>query len=190
VIEDRCRELKRDWYDRIVPQLDPDIIVLIGAFDGRSRIALESGDGERPDVGGAEYQRLLTETTAASVHLLREPGRKLVLLEPLPRPMNGVNPLGCLSKGRVAEECRYVTNPEPTSLELHYRNIARTESDVVALNIDRLVCPHLPICDPIVNGTIVKWDAGHLTKTFAASIGPAIAAALRRDGVLTRASPR
>ena len=190
MIEDRCREVKRDWYERVVPELDPDIVVLIGAFDGRTPIALESGDGERPDVGAAEYGRLLTETTAGSLHALRRPGRKLVLVEPIARPMNGMNPLSCLSKAKVAAECRYVTNPVPTSLELQYRNIARTERDVVSLNIDRLVCPHLPICDPIVNGTIVKWDPGHLTKAFATSIAPAIGAALRRDGVLTRSSPR
>lgn len=33
--------------------------------------------------------------------------------------------------------------------------------------MDRLVCPYLPICDPVVDGEIVKLDQGHITATYA-----------------------
>jgi hypothetical protein len=36
------------------------------------------------------------------------------------------------------------------------------------------VCPFLPICDPIVNGMVVKWDADHLARRFSESLAPAV----------------
>ena len=35
-----------------------------------------------------------------------------------------------------------------------------------SVDLDRVVCPALPICDPIVDGTVVRWDGAHLTRRF------------------------
>ena len=58
-------------------------------------------------------------------------------------------------------------------------------SDVVTLDLDRLVCPYLPICDPVIRGRIVRADDdGHLSVDFANSLAGPIADLLRQNGVL------
>ena len=49
-----------------------------------------------------------------------------------------------------------------------------------------VVCPFLPICDPIVNDQIVKWDPTHLTAQFAASIAPAVDDYLKQAGLVPK----
>ena len=47
-------------------------------------------------------------------------------------------------------------------------------------NFDDLVCPYDPICDPVVNGQIVRFDASHITVAFANSIAPQVNAYLKQ----------
>lgn len=51
-------------------------------------------------------------------------------------------------------------------------------------DLDRLVCPYLPICDPIVNRMVVRADESHLTPEFAVSLWPAIEDHLTNNGIL------
>ena len=51
-------------------------------------------------------------------------------------------------------------------------------------DFDRLVCPFLPICDPVVNGALVKLDQSHITLKFARSIAPAVDEYLKQAGVI------
>ena len=87
---------------------------------------------------------------------LRADGRKIVIIEPFPIAPGVFNPFTCLSKAKYLDECRYVA-ARPTPLEKYFRSLANGR-DVFTLNLDRLVCPYLPICDPIVNGVVVKKD--------------------------------
>jgi len=45
------------------------------------------------------------------------------------------------------------------------------------------VCPYLPICDPVIDGIVVKFDRQHLTAQFATRIADPIDAVLTRSGV-------
>src|SRR4029078_11262240 len=101
-------------------------------------------------------------------------------------PPSRVDPVRCLSSAKVLEACRYVDSSKPDRLELFYRQLSRRDTGVDSANFDRLVCPFLPICDPIVNNQIVKWDTSHLTNAFAASIAPAVDTYLKQVGALPR----
>ena len=57
---------------------------------------------------------------------------------------------------------------------------AKQDHNVWSVDLDHLVCPFLPICDPIVNNQIVKWDPTHLTVKFAQSIAPQLNAYLKQ----------
>jgi hypothetical protein len=183
-IEEACRRRKVDWYDRMIPELDPGTIFLMNAIGGRRKIGVDDADGHPAREG--DYWSLLERSTEDAIRILRKPGRTLVIIEPIPAPLTDLDPLQCLSSGHAVEECRYVTMPDPTPLERFYRQLAAKYDDVVSLDVDRLVCPYLPICDPVVNGVVVRWDPGHLTQTFARALGPAIGVTLRKQGVLTR----
>jgi hypothetical protein len=70
-----------------------------------------------------------------------------------------------------------------TPLERFYRTL-EVPGRVVSLDLDRLVCPRLPICDPILHEMIVKRDGSHLTGSYARYLSTVIAADLHRQGVL------
>ena len=105
-----------------------------------------------------------------------------MIIEPIPR--NPTDPIACISKAKVLEQCRYITNPAPDWLEIFYRQLARRNSNVWSANFDNLVCPYLPICDPVVNGQLVKSDRAHLTPKFAKTLGPFIENYLKQNGII------
>jgi hypothetical protein len=180
-----CRRHQADWYERIVPQFKPDIIVLAHpAFDDpKFPLDLTFPDGRKMGVGDTDYEQALIDASAVSIRALRATNRELVILEPVPSS-GSFNPLNCLSKGGPVEKCAYQAAFGPTPLERFYRALSQPPN-VSAVNVDKIVCPRLPICDPIVNDVIVRRDANsHLTATFARSVSRAIQKLLQTNGIL------
>jgi hypothetical protein len=56
----------------------------------------------------------------------------------------------------------------------------------VTVNLDKLVCPRLPVCDAVIGNIIVRRDASHLTATFARALAPQLEALLHAQHVLGR----
>jgi hypothetical protein len=94
--------------------------------------------------------------------------------------------IDCLSKSTFVEQCRYVASTTPDRLERAYRRIDKRDSKMSSVDIDRLVCPYLPICDPIVDGQVVRRDGTHVTAAFASVIAPKLEAYLQDVRVLPR----
>jgi peptidoglycan/LPS O-acetylase OafA/YrhL len=183
-----CRELKADLYSRVLPQLEPDVVVLMSANQVNPRRLLRIYDadgGALPDDSpewGARYEQSTRET----VRLLRGKARRVVILEPIPQPADPKtpHPIECLGGATYVEECRFVARPGPAGIEVVYRRIANSEDRVEVLDLDRVVCPFLPICDPVVNGHVVRADVGHLGAPFARTLAVPLARQLGRLGVL------
>jgi hypothetical protein len=182
-----CRAQKEDLYKRVIPALNLDVIIAVNLGYGTP--------GPYPNPLQDQHTRQATSTTVeqvtrASVAALTVGGRKLLIVEPIPLPrLPGLtfNPLTCLSKATVLETCRYQAFAQPLPLELLYRRIAQQDRLVHSLDLDRAVCPFDPLCDPVVNGQIVKWDPSHLTGEFARSLVPQVDLYLRRTGIIPRA---
>jgi hypothetical protein len=107
------------------------------------------------------------------------------MIEPIPNALF-FDPLVCLSRAKVLARCRYVAATKPDPLELQYRQLDRQYDNVWTADFDRLVCPFLPICDPIVNGKIVKSDPTHLTPAFAKTITTPVDDYLKQSGIISR----
>ena len=95
-IADDCSRHQTDWYHRVVPQFDPDVLILVHqAYDDPARphgIVAPDGDLEFPQ--DADFERMLfDDATTASLRSLRRPGRTIVLGEPIPESRNGFDPL-------------------------------------------------------------------------------------------------
>jgi hypothetical protein len=54
------------------------------------------------------------------------------------------------------------------------------------VDLDRLVCPYLPICDPILGGTVVQFDGSHLTNKFSTALAPDLAKYLTDNGIVAK----
>jgi peptidoglycan/LPS O-acetylase OafA/YrhL len=180
-----CRKHQQDWYDRVIPQLAPDIVVLVHlAFDDSVRSQnLIAPDGHDLPRSAVDYESEITRAATSSLQALRAHKRKIVILEPIPIAPIQFNPLSCISNGGPLSQCAYRAGPSPTPLERFYRSVADGKV-VVSLDADRLVCPRLPICDPVLDGMIVKRDGPHLTATFARSLAPELTALLISKAVL------
>jgi peptidoglycan/LPS O-acetylase OafA/YrhL len=176
-----CPTHRADWYSRVVPQLRPDIIVLAERAYDKAGNPFFLGSGE--PVNSARGVQALIDATKVTVESLRAPGRKLVILESTPLPADEeFDPETCLSQG--AEGCGFRVDVRPGGLEQYYRQLADREPDVWALNLDHLACPRLPLCDPVVNGIIVRRDHTHLTATYARALADSFASLLHDERIL------
>ncbi len=183
VATQQCEAHKQDWYDRLVPQFAPDLVVLAqGPYDDpvRSNRFIQP-DGHVVDIHSDDFEDLLQQRSSESLRALMAPGRRIVIIEPAPRPGPDFDPLSCVSEAR--SRCSYRASDGPTPLERFFRQSA-SPPRIVTLDLDRVVCPRLPTCDPIVDDIIVKRDPNHLTATFARSHAAEVDDLLRRTHVL------
>jgi peptidoglycan/LPS O-acetylase OafA/YrhL len=163
---DECADTRTDWYERVVPGLDPDVVVAsMVAPDDTNRWIAMSGAGETPAEIGA-HARDLAEAT---VGRLASDGRRLVLLEPIPVTRKVNDPLQCLSGAQFVDECAFEAS-DTSVLEAGYREWAAASDNIFSVDYDHLACPGLPRCDAVVDGVVVRWDDTHLTKSYAVSI--------------------
>jgi SGNH domain (fused to AT3 domains) len=183
-----CQTMKDDLYARVVPELDPDIVVAmnLGYDNPGFWVSYLGPDLETLDPSSREYDAWLERATVSALDELEADGRSVVVLEPIPLPRDSFDQLDCLSNASVVEECRYVTRAEPTPLEEIYRRLDAADDAVWSTDIDQLVCPFLPICDPIVNGQVVRTDVSHLSTGFAETLAPALEDYLVSNGIVPR----
>jgi hypothetical protein len=182
-VVDPCRKRQADWYQRVIPQLAPAIVVLVHqGYDDTNRPQLMlAPDGRTIAAKDSDFESILADASKSSLQALAAPGRKVVVLEPI--PLAPSDPISCISAGGPLSECAYRAAPSPTALERFYRLSANGKS-LFSVDADQLVCPRLPTCDAVVGGMIVKRDVSHLTATYAASLAPGLTALLARDHVL------
>jgi hypothetical protein len=182
-----CRAHQVDWYERVVPQLKPGMIVLAHrTLDDPITPGVVGFPGTGPiRAGQPGFEAGIRAATDETIEMLRADGRKLVIVEPLPTASGGFNPFTCLSQAKYLDECRYVAVAQPTPVEKYFRSVA-DGSDVFSIDLDHLVCPYLPICDPIVGGVVVKKDPQHITAPFSAAMTDAIDRLLVEDRIIPR----
>jgi peptidoglycan/LPS O-acetylase OafA/YrhL len=185
VYDRSCRERQKEWYDTIVPALDPDVVLLVHrAIDDPASPTpiVDTQVGPLP-LGTPTSIATFEERAEATTSELGADGRKVVILEPVPVSGPKEDQVQCLSSATYLDECRFVSHLTPTPIEQVYRRIADRDSGVVTVDLDRLVCPYLPICDPVVGGLIVRWDIAHITTRFARTLAPSIGSLLDEQGV-------
>lgn len=177
--EPECESYQQQWYQSVVPEYDPDIIVLASRATDHvigSTYGVESTDGTPP----TDVSALLATTTERSLLALAAPGRILVVEEPVPVSLD--NAESCLSGVTLSSECSFLADGA-SKAELSYRAIAERLADVRTIDLDPLVCPELPVCDPIVDGIVVRLDHDHITPAWSAHIADELDALLRLKGV-------
>jgi hypothetical protein len=182
-----CRGHQKDWYGAVLDTLDPDVIILAHrAFDDRASPGpIVDDDRGWVDIGTKDFLEAIGGRTETSLEQLGAATRKIVMIEPVPLVAATQDPLLCLSKATYLDECRVVATKGPTPLESIDRALAeRHRGHVWSLDFDRQTCPYLPICDPIVDGLIVRRDGSHLTTRFSASLAPAFEKFLDDNGIL------
>ncbi len=182
-IED-CKRVRRDLYERVIPELQPDVILAVSRdyLTRRPGAVYDERDEPIPAASPAELRSLIETDTKRSLATLREHADQVVIVEPI--PVDTVqDPFDCLTKSEVVESCRFVANLEPLPVEQIYRDAADGEH-VWSADFDRLACPFLPICDPIIDGRVTRFDNQHLAPAFSVSLADDIATYLLLAGIV------
>lgn len=173
-----CVDARDDWYDAIIPALDPDVIVAINVpRDRGTRHSLFWA----PVEGGEAGDDLVARTTAASLDELAVGDRQVVMIEPLPYPL--FDPVACLSGALAAGECAYETAAAPFPTELAYRAAADARPAVVSIDADALACPQAPICIPAIDGRHVFFNQFHLDGDWLSAHRHDLLRLIEADGV-------
>lgn len=168
-----CERLRPDTYDRVIPALDPDVVVVLN-WEPTTR---EEDPGNRRD-------REIRSTTETSLDLLERPGRRIVVLESLPVPLDdGFRSAECLATAAYVAECRFEARVETMWNEMMVRDLARTDEALVTIDLDRMVCPLAPWCEAMIGDTVVWRVPNHLTAEYVEQMVPDLEDALRAEGV-------
>ena len=172
-----CDRNRSDAYDRVIPALDPDLIVVVNTREPH-------GPPQRQFVDN-RYNRALRDSTPASLGELATPGREVLIIGEAPLPeMIDVNPLSCLAKADVVEACRFVADATTTWLDRVQVEAASDIDGVTMVDFDRLICPFLPICDPVIGDTVTFWNQEHITARFSRSLAPDVERYLQDQGFI------
>lgn len=173
---EQCDAADQLFYDRILPELQPDLVV---AVDVREAEAIRE-----PDFTGTAKQKEQRSAMALGVEKILASGADLVVIEPLPRTLPPESQLNCLATATYQEECRFKSNLAPYWVEQDLRQMDEANERMWSVDMDRIVCPALPICDPYVNGMVARWDGAHLTRKFGESLADDLADILAERGLL------
>jgi hypothetical protein len=90
-----------------------------------------------------------------------------------PWPALPFDPRQCLAGSEYEDQCRGTTSGQLAS-ERAIEAVAAHDPRVATIDLDDVVCPALPVCDPVVDGVITRINNDHLTISFAATLGPAL----------------
>jgi peptidoglycan/LPS O-acetylase OafA/YrhL len=177
----RCLLQKEDQFERVIPELQPDIVFTASASrddPNLEEFSDSTGTRLRGYEGGEDAFR---EATNRSVQEILDAGSRLVLLEP--SPIAPFQPVECLSTAERVAECAFEATPPPLRTEIVYRYQALTNASVYTVDLDRAVCPHLPICVPMFDGEVAWRDESHIVPDYAEEIHARVFRALDKAGV-------
>jgi peptidoglycan/LPS O-acetylase OafA/YrhL len=174
-VHEPCEQLHDRIYGSYLEEVRPDVVI---AFN-----VLQSTTRPGPFPGGADAE-LYRSTIRESVDRILATGAKLVVVEPMPRGPRNPNPLNCLGASRYQEECHFLTPTDPYWIEEELRELDARYDQMWAVDLDRAVCPAKPVCEPYIDGIVVRWDDAHLTRRFAATLDDEMLAVLRAIGVV------
>lgn len=183
-----CKKAQEQWFGPVMEGLDPDIVILAHrVLDDPGSPTILAGDGTGfVKTGTAAFDELVESRTRATVGALRDQGRKVVIIEPIPQPRDDQeDPLVCLSREEGLDACRFVTGRQPRAEERLDRQLDAEDDGVWSIDLDGAVCPYLPICDPVIDSMIVRRDRTHLTLTFAESLSERFEDVLVSAGVIS-----
>ena len=187
VYTEKCIAFKKDLYERVIPALKPDVIVgwSNDYLTRRQGVVYDENGNPMPLSGPDDLRRQMEADTRRSVETLERYASKVLIAEPVPTAPAGLDPFQCLTKGASLEACRFVADTNPAPIDLVYRQVADGRR-VYEASFANLVCPFMPICDPVLDGMIVRFDNQHITPRYSTSLAKPMTDFLTRNELLPR----
>ncbi len=160
---ERCDAARVGWYDEVLPELDPDLIVLlsrprddVGEWQGV--VTAQDGDGDE-DVRRLTLRSMRETVAKARAVAPTVEVQRLVMPEDF-------EPLDCLAAAERIGACAVGVPLRPAASDGFAATLATESDDVGTADLNGTLCPDAPVCQPVVGGIAVWRDDHHYTIDF------------------------
>ena len=157
---DECVAQRGAWYDDVLPELDPDLVVLVEqSYDGNE----EKFDSTLSRIGGSDESltQLLYNTTKATLDTMSNLGIRTLVVKNTIKAAS--SPLDCLAAARFISQCTVPTAEGVDASDGFYSTEDVVRDDMFTVDINPVFCPDAPLCRPLLGGVAVWRDYNHLT---------------------------
>ncbi len=177
-----CRAAHSDLYGTVLPQVKPDVTVVLNRGYDDPTLPRPIFDPANPSQQNPGI--VLAGDMSSAVSSVLTHSRRLIVVEPWPSLAK--NQRSCLASAQYDEQCLMSASSGKLPEEQAIESIARSHHDVGVVDLDRDVCPRFPACDAVVGGIVVRRDPDHLSIPFAASLTAALNGKLEAAGAFQR----
>ena len=179
--DEECEASRVGWYDEALPQLDPDVVIMVSRPRDESswRGTIVRRDGKEQSLFAA-----MADTSDDTLAKVRATGARAVLVERMIMPET-FEPTDCLTSAARPSECAVPVPLEKSPTDAFYISRAREEAQLDTIDLNRAFCPGAPLCQPVVNGEVVWRDNHHVTATYAEARREQVWRILEASGVLS-----
>jgi len=179
----RCKNARRGFYDRTLPQMDADVVVLANLprseASWQKRITDWSGRTGPLD----EMQKTAVERT---VDKINRAGAKALMVKSILGTggwdSGGFDPLDCLARAKKQGDCVVTPPMQRAGADGIYEVTAIGNDDATAVDLNPVLCPDAPTCRPIIDGVVVWRDQRHVTGAITRHLRREIWAAVQETG--------
>jgi peptidoglycan/LPS O-acetylase OafA/YrhL len=175
-----CAESRDEWYERALPKLKPDVILLVQKPREEKQWAdqLANADGTK-----ASQSQMLSRAAQRTLDQLGKGPWKVLVLETVLTP-GRFRVVDCLAEAKTVGRCAVPLPRDYPDSDAVYRVAAAERDDVWTANINSVICPEGPLCLPIRDGAVVWRDREHLTVSFTQRFRNEIWSELKKSGAL------
>ncbi|MDF1602641.1 acyltransferase family protein [Nocardioides sp. YIM 152315] len=156
----RCAEIREETFDDVIPNTDVDLVILsqIARDTDAWRDHLLSVD----KVPGETLEQRLVRTIDDTLTAVHGAGaRALIIDSMLGVPWDQDPPLDCLASATDLAQCRVPVPIESPPTDGFYQAAAATDPGVFTVNVNPIMCPAAPVCDPMTGEVPVWKDRKH-----------------------------
>jgi peptidoglycan/LPS O-acetylase OafA/YrhL len=183
---DRCLDARRGFYDRTLPRLEPDVVVLVNL--ARSDRSWEKYIATYGDAEAGPLHELQRDAVDRTLEKVTAAGARAVMVKSILGTegwdRGGFDPLDCLARAERQRECTVTPPLDRPVADALYESAAVGNDDAATVDLNPVFCPDSPACRPIIDGRVVWRDNRHTTGEIGRHLRKEIFAAIRDTGLL------
>lgn len=180
--QEKCERGRVGWYDTALPELDPDVVILVA----RPRDDESWSDTVvRRDGKDVPLVESVAETSEETLAKIRDAGARAVVVERMIMPED-FEPADCLSTASDPSRCAVPVPLGTSPTDALMVAAATRDPGLYTVDLNPAFCPTAPVCQPVVDGEIVWRDNHHVTAKFAEKRWKQVWELLEASGALDR----
>lgn len=176
----KCTAARVGWYDKVLPKLDPDLVVLTSypRDDSHWETRIKERDGKKEPL-----HRAIQRATRDTLRKIDKVASRTLMIETVITPEK-FQPNDCLTTTHDVRRCAVPVPETNRPTDGYYLAEAAQDPDFYTVNLNKAFCPDAPVCMPVVQGQIVYRDKHHLTPAFADRQRHKVWRLVKKTGVL------